>query len=242
MTFPNRLRKKAAWIRFQLEESLGTRRALRVPFGNRWVALRPNTPDVVVASQCLNGAYGPAIDAARPLIHNVIVDAGAYIGVSTVALAEAFPDARILAIEPDAENFRLLVCNTRHLPNVIALPCALGGTSRTAVLGDRGTGAWGYSLIGTPMASRGQVHVTTLPELLQQQGPAGVDLLKLDIEGAEAEVLENAQAWMPRIRVLVAELHDRIDPRCTSVFQHATSGRRRADFNVTGEDLAMSIA
>lgn len=42
----------------------------------------------------------------------LIIDAGAYIGISTYWLSRMFPAATIVAIEPDHENFRLLIPNT----------------------------------------------------------------------------------------------------------------------------------
>ena len=47
-----------------------------------------------------------------------------------------------------------------------------------------------------------------------------LDLVKIDIEGAEKELFENGyEKWLPKTRVLVVELHDRMKPGCSkSVF------------------------
>lgn len=50
-----------------------------------------------------------------------IVDSGASIGLSTYIFALAYPQAKIIAIEPLADDFELLQKNTKNLPNVVAL-------------------------------------------------------------------------------------------------------------------------
>ena len=54
---------------------------------------------------------------AAPAGRQLIIDAGANIGASSVFFAVTHPQATVLAIEPQEDNFELLVRNTRHLPN-----------------------------------------------------------------------------------------------------------------------------
>jgi hypothetical protein len=51
-----------------------------------------------------------------------------------------------------------------------------------------------------------------------------VDLLKIDIEGAEREVMEESGAWINTVAVLMIELHDDIKPGCSKAFYEATEG------------------
>ncbi|MES1166654.1 MAG: FkbM family methyltransferase, partial [Pseudomonadota bacterium] len=65
----------------------------------------------------------------------------------------------------------------------------------------------------------------TLPEFMRIAGFAHVDLLKLDIEGAEHDVLAAPTGeWLPRVRYLVIELHDQIKPGCSDKFNAAIAG------------------
>ncbi len=49
-----------------------------------------------------------------------------------------------------------------------------------------------------------------------------IDLLKIDIEGAELELFQsNYEQWLPRVKVVVIELHDHLRPGCSSAFNNA---------------------
>ena len=55
----------------------------------------------------------------------------------------------------------------------------------------------------------------TVQDILAQSGAARIDLLKLDIEGAERELFSDAcEEWLPKVGTLVVELHDRYVPGC----------------------------
>ena len=64
-------------------------------------------------------AFDPVIDPAW------IIDAGANVGYSATWFATTYPRANVIAIEPDEENFRMLVRNTAHQANVVPLRAAL---------------------------------------------------------------------------------------------------------------------
>ena len=73
----------------------------------------------------------------------LIVDAGANIGASAVYFVIAYPNACVVALEPDVGNFGLLSKNTADL-NVEALNAAISSTRGRARVFDPGEGAWGY--------------------------------------------------------------------------------------------------
>jgi FkbM family methyltransferase len=59
----------------------------------------------------------------------------------------------------------------------------------------------------------GNVKAVTLSTLLNEFGIRKVDILKMDVEGAEKEIFENtASDWLSRVGILCIELHDRIRP------------------------------
>ena len=54
----------------------------------------------------------------------------------------------------------------------------------------------------------------TVDEILDESGFDRIDILKIDIEGAEKEVFEgDVGRWISRVNLLVLELHDREDLR-----------------------------
>ena len=164
--------------------------------------------------------------------HNFIVDAGGYIGTAALALAKAFPEATIVSLEPSIENFKILQRNVAEFPNIKPQNRALGAKAGAVPLQDRGTRQWGFSIISAPgrdcrnPKALHEVTTVTLQMLMDEFGVGGIDLLKLDIEGAEYDLLNDSSAWVSLTRVIVAELHERIIPGTEKAFYHAMLGRR----------------
>ena len=74
----------------------------------------------------------------------VIVDAGANIGLASIYFANKYPAARILAIEPEKNNFELLTQNVRPYPQVTPIHAALWNKSEEIILSDPGWGNWAF--------------------------------------------------------------------------------------------------
>lgn len=145
---------------------------------------------------------------ARLKSADTIIDLGANIGLSVRFWRELFPTCQILAVEPDMANFELCRRNAfvRHASGPITFVRACAAASFRTVYLTRDGLQWAYRMQD---AGRGtQVETVTMPYLLNQLSPnASIDLLKCDIEGAEAELFANCEAWISRIRTLVVEVH-----------------------------------
>ncbi|MGE0665697.1 MAG: FkbM family methyltransferase [Sphingomonadales bacterium] len=188
-----------------------------------WV--RAHSPDLNVVRACLLGEFDEAMALTRPDAR-FIVDAGGYIGLVSILFARRFPDARIICLEPSSENYAIAHRNCAPFPNVTVLNCALGPASGSAVLQDRGTGQWGFTITQAQGAkAMEEVVVVTLPELMDAHGAARVDLLKLDIEGAEFDLFQTAHEWIDRCEVMITELHEKIRPGVEDLYARVTDGR-----------------
>jgi hypothetical protein len=64
----------------------------------------------------------------------------------------------------------------------------------------------------------------TLDKLMDECGIDYIDVLKIDIEGSEKEVFENAARWIDRVGMIAVELHDRFKSGCSSSVYSATKG------------------
>jgi len=215
--------------RFGFGTITGSLAPARLNFRGTEIKVRPNTSDVRVVRSLMLGEFDDAI-AHVALRHRLIVDAGGYIGATGALFAQAFPDAHIVVLEPSAENFALAVENTCTFSNVTILHAALAAKDGTVVLKDRGTGPWGFTIVNEAadqkvMVTLGEVEAVCMSTLLARFNAAGVDLLKLDIEGGEYDLLVNKPTWVNRCGVIVAELHDKIRPGCSAVFDAAMAGR-----------------
>lgn len=169
----------------------------------------------------------------RPLI----IDAGANIGISAVFFALTFPTARVVAIEPEAANFALLVRNTKGL-GVHCLRAALASQPGHVTVRDGGEGPWSFRTEAT--AAPGGIPCLTVNDLLAEHLDIDVFpfLVKIDIEGAEQDVFSRNTDWVPRTPVIITELHDWLLPgegtalpflRCISALDR--------DFVYLGEDV-----
>ncbi len=133
-------------------------------------------------------------------------DIGAHKGYVTLAAARRVGvQGAVLAFEPSREN---LVYLHRHLrwnraTNVDVLPVAVGGERATASFG--GTGSSIAYRLGGGLET---VEVRTMAGLVDE-GRRAPDVVKIDVEGAEAEVLRGAGALLRRIPVLFVAVHDR---------------------------------
>ena len=170
--------------------------------------IRRKSPDMSVLLSCLSGEFN-IIKNIQGFNPSIVLDAGAYIGASTVALAELFPSATIVALEPNSDNFTLLSKNTAHLKNVVLINKALSSESGESALFDRGTGQWGYTIMAN---QQGKVDVekistVTLNELFDLYGD--FQLAKIDIEGSEYGLLNDLND-LSKIDVIFIELHERI--------------------------------
>lgn len=200
----------------------------RLAFGDIDLTIRAGTPDLTVVRACLLGEFDEAIkhtDADAEFL----VDAGGYIGLVSVLLARRFPKARIVCIEPSSENYMMAKENCAPYGNVTVLNAALGAASGVATLRDRGTGQWGFTI--APSTDRlglqlERVEVVSIPDLMEQFATDRIDLLKLDIEGAEFELFESAETWIDDCGVLIVELHEKIRPGVEDLYVMATERRR----------------
>ena len=77
---------------------------------------------------------------------NLIIDAGANVGLATAVLANRFPDATIVALEIDAQHFGMLRANTEHYRNVIPLNKALLHGNGHVKIANPPAAAWSLSL------------------------------------------------------------------------------------------------
>jgi FkbM family methyltransferase len=199
-----------------------------IPGHSACVLVRPGTTDVSVFNTTYRSKQYD-YDLAQP--PRVIVDAGAYTGLSAAYFASRYPGATVIAIEPDGTNFDMLVRNTSGLANVHAIRAALWSSSGSVELTDPGAGAWAFRVAetgdsgsarpGLAEVTRNQVPAITISEIMAQYSLSCIDLLKLDIEGSEKEVLASSAPWIADVRAICIELHDRFKPGCSREFYRA---------------------
>jgi FkbM family methyltransferase len=142
----------------------------------------------------------------------VAYDVGANAGYYTL-LMSAYAK-RVYAFEPVRETFGTLTSNVNRneLQNVVAMPVALGeepGTMRMRIYSSSGGNSLCVELpddVITAQLSEELVEVRTIDELVERGEAEPPDVLKIDVEGAEAMVVHGARETLARSRpVIIAE-------------------------------------
>jgi FkbM family methyltransferase len=161
---------------------------------------------------------------------NVIVDAGANIGLSSIYFSNKYPNSKIIAIEPEQSNFVLLKENTAPYANIIPIQAALWHQDEEINLIDPGLGKWGFMTEEQNPAENLHskvCHTTvaiTIDKIMDDHKLRKIDILKLDIEGAEKEVFSNTSSWIKKVDAIIIELHERLKPGCIESFYSGSIG------------------
>lgn len=160
--------------------------------------------------------FSRSIHIGGTLSVRTVLDGGANGGYSTAFFAQMWPLARIVAVEPDADNYAVLRMNTRHFPGVEALQAGLWSTERTSLSVQEGTkmggGAWNLVTHAAPPGSTDDraVPSVAVPWLLQHLCLRDFDIVKLDVEGAETAIFSSSSTWLHHVKLLFIETHPRM--------------------------------
>jgi FkbM family methyltransferase len=160
----------------------------------------------------------------------IIVDAGANIGLASIYFANKYPGAKIIAIEPEQSNFELLKDNIAPYPNIIPIQAALWHKNEEINLIDPGLGKWGFmtemkdSSENLPGDICHTVAAITLDKIMKDYNLEKIDILKIDIEGAEREVFSDTSSWIEKVDSIIIELHERMKAGCDRSFYCGSNG------------------
>lgn len=174
-------------------------------FGAEVLHVRSHTTDISVLNEILvSGGYDALIRHPRPA-PALIVDLGANIGLVDRWLLNRYPNARVVAVEPQPGNATTLRANVEGLP-VEVVEAAIGATCRTVRL-HTSSGEHGFTMVGQAVAGAEtfEVPVVTMASIIGSSEPIG--LLKVDIEGAEEELFSDCSTWIGRVKMLLVECH-----------------------------------
>ncbi|MEI8348662.1 MAG: FkbM family methyltransferase [Candidatus Omnitrophota bacterium] len=145
-----------------------------------------------------------------------IIDAGAYTGYTCIYFKRMFPQAKIVAVEPESNNYALLLDNIRlnALEDIVALNRGLwvddAGLEITRELGD------GRDWSAAVKASQARVPILrgiAMKEIMYTYQLPYIDILKIDIEGAEWSIFDNHEhlaTFLPLVRYLAMEIHEEV--------------------------------
>ncbi|MGA9777755.1 MAG: FkbM family methyltransferase [Verrucomicrobiia bacterium] len=172
-----------------------------------------------ITNQCIRSqCYSTLAKGTEPDIQHLcnqlvkpgmtVADVGANVGLLTRQFCrQVGPNGRVFAFEPDPLTFQFLQFNTRSFKNKELTQCAVSDNHEPALLHlNFGSGA-GNSLLNKSHSKESvPVNCISLDEFLKQHGNPPVDIIKIDVEGAELSVLRGFRqtaARLPGLKLII---------------------------------------
>jgi len=147
---------------------------------------------------------------------SLVVDIGANVGVFSLFAARF---ARVVyALEPASSNYSRLVPNTSRVHNIVPLKCACAAYDGSGSLDVSGIPVTFSLLTSSSAATQESIDVISLATLFERYTIDRCDFLKLDCEGAEFEIILQADpSVLNRVRTIVMEYHDHLSSNYSHV-------------------------
>lgn len=182
--------------------------AIRVrALGGRVVLCRCGTSDkAVLRDTFIEGYHRPTWPVRGSA---VIIDLGCNVGYTTADFAARYPDAVVVGVEMDAANAELAKLNTAAFGSRVTIVNA-AVWNEDGELGYTATnGEWAFrvsKLDGDACATK-RVRSVTLDTLFEMLQISRVDFMKIDVEGAEAAILQADACWLQKVTSIALEVH-----------------------------------
>ena len=179
------------------------------------------------------------IECTKPNKQLAIIDAGANIGDETIRFQHFHPNATILAIEAEQDNFSVLKKNFQETPNVHCYHKALWYETTTLSLSKNSDSNESFRVNEETKQAALQVGTITIPELMQTHQLNEIDIIKLDIEGAEKALFSyNTDEWISKVNVFIFEIPDYDNPGTTRLIFEKLAAM---NFNVFRSDESLVL-
>src|SRR5690348_3072171 len=133
---------------------------------------------------------------------DTLVDLGANIGLATLYFSRHY-GCRCFCVESNPDTFRVLQTNLAGIP--AELLNAAVWSSETAMQSTCESAH--YSMATAVPSVDGNIPGVTVSEIIRRSGFPRVDLLKIDIEGAEVEAFRGDTSWLRQVGAIALEFH-----------------------------------
>ena len=138
-----------------------------------------------------------------------IIDGGANIGLASVHFKNRFPDAKIIAIEPESRNYEMVLKNTENYKEIYTEKSGLWSRDTHLEVVNSTVESWGFMVQECPEETKGSIPAVSISSLMKKYNFPRIDILKIDIEGSEKELFEeNYHEWLSKTKILLIEVHD----------------------------------
>lgn len=140
-----------------------------------------------------------------------IIDCGSNIGLTSLFFLDYFPDSRIIAVEPEQNNFTNLCFNLDHNPKVEKIKAAVWSkNAQIQIIKDfRDKSDWSFRVKETDEPN--SIKAFSINKIIADYSINIIDILKIDIEGSERELFTSEGVNLDFLNVtkcLAIEIHD----------------------------------
>lgn len=191
---------------------------LNIKLNDGEVYLRRKSSDYKVFKQIfIDGEYKPLIQIVNLNLIKIetIIDAGSNIGISARYFLSHFPNAKIICIEPDKNNCKILDINLEGKNNIKLYNKALWSKKEILFLTNkfRDGENWSFNISKNQQDSLSEVSSITIDDLIEENSLSTIDIFKIDIEGSEFELFKkwSSLEYLERTKIIAIEIHKDIN-------------------------------
>jgi FkbM family methyltransferase len=148
-----------------------------------------------------NVIKGEVLEGPLPAEARFIVDAGGYIGDSAALFLSRYPNARCVVLEPGIAYSWAALNLERYGARAVLHQAALMSSPGFCRVQEADTGSEAHADVN------GTIKAITVTEILATSPHGRIDILKVDIEGAEVALFQSAAEWLPFVDCITIELH-----------------------------------
>lgn len=206
------------------------------------IYLRSNTSDDLIFHNIF--AFEEYLLKNIEISPKVIIDCGANIGLFSVYMKNKHPKAKIYAVEPDSDNFKMLSKNTENFSDITLYNKGVWSVSTKLKVYDKFDGGK-WALVVEPINDNDKakdavlIDSISIAQLIKENNIEAVDILKIDIETSEREIFTtNFETWINNVKIFVLEFHDWLEKGTAQPFFTAiTKHIENYSFYIRGENI-----
>ena len=176
--------------------------------GGNLVYCRPCTSDLVTMKTTFLDQYH-----LPPMVlgnDSVIIDLGCNVGFTMAHYAVLYPNSKIIGVELDKENYLLALRNIdRYKKQCSIINAAIWNEDGNISYSGKSEDSYSINVELKELISDRTSESLTLNTLIKRMDLQKIDFIKIDIEGAEVEVLTKNNEWLEFVICMKIEIHDK---------------------------------
>jgi len=170
-----------------------------------------------------------------------IIDVGANIGIVTKRFRKLFPNSKIISVEPDVSNYKILEFNTKDDDNISILNKAVW--NRKTFLEIKNNFSYNSQTFYVTEKKQEQIinkiESLSIEDIFSEKKLNSVDIIKIDAEGAEFKIFDDScDKWISSVKVIIVECPDKEGPLTTmNIFKAFERNNLKFNTYINGENL-----